>query len=1182
MKKFAILFSVFALSLACVFASCGKKESYTVTLKANYSEGQDQTLTMEEGSVLNDVEFPVRKGYELSFWSFDAEGNQRLAFPLEIDKNYTLYAQWKVNENANTEYNFSFSLGGGSGKTPDNIVGKPNESIALPDENGFSRDYHIFAGWKDTKGNIYEGGANYTVTGDETFTAVWSRAVEVSFDLDGGSGEAPAALKVAANGNITLPACDTAKDGYSFDGWLYNGVRYAVGAEVALSDDEEVTLFAAWKGRYTISFDPDFDGASVPENIVSNTGSDEYLPEITEKRDDFAFDGWTDGVNVYTDYYTVGYGDVVLKAVWKDTTYTVTFKDWDGGVITEQKVSLGENPVEPDVFVNKLSEFAGWDKDLSSITGETVVTAKYNVEFSPVSYFKFAKSGFYYYITDTGALYDADRPTSIVFPASYNGLPVAGIVDNSDFRNAPYYRDFSLREVYFPSNWTMIGQYAFFGATGLSQISFGENSVIKSLGYGTFYECDALVDIVLPASLENIGESTFTQSAKLRSVRFEEGSKLKTIGNRAFGNCFELVSIDLPAGLDFIDQSAFYYCVKLESIVLPDSVTEIAAFAFSGCYALSSVNIGENSKLDTLGTHVFSSCKALKEIYLPAGITTVPYKAFQSCGALEKVTLAGNITEIGEFAFESCNSLIMLNSDVEGVANIPESVVTIDNYAFCMTGSLVSVNFGENSKLQKLGMYMFAGDNPTYKYEEPMPMSLEKLVLPVSLKEIGENLLYKNFSVQSIEVAAGNTVYESDGMGLYVSATKNLLAYAAGNPATEYTVLGGTKILPYTFYNAQTTKVVLPDTVREIGDFAFAESALTNIDLGENVTLLGEQAFSGSKLTSVVLPANLTAVSVGAFAFCEDLESVTFAADSKIKSVEEGAFASCTALKSIDFGENGSLEYIGQEALAYTGLESVVIPATVTEIGRSSFANNEFLSSVTIEENSSLKTIGVDAFAYNTKLTSFRMPASVQSWGEYSFQFTSALKDFTFEEGFSLAKLPNGVFHTSGLSQIELPDSINEIGEYAFAFTNFVSFETSVDAVGKYAFYHASSLESITFTGGVTQFGIHTFSECGKLTTVILPETLSYIGNFSFNKCSSLQEIVLPASVDQLGMSAFRDCTALEKVTLKKNGVTATDGTAFGGCNALAEIHVPANVVQLYKSDAGWLNFASIIVGDPV
>ena len=47
MKKFAVIFSVFALSLACVFAACGNKTAFDVNLKANYEGGQDRVLTLE-------------------------------------------------------------------------------------------------------------------------------------------------------------------------------------------------------------------------------------------------------------------------------------------------------------------------------------------------------------------------------------------------------------------------------------------------------------------------------------------------------------------------------------------------------------------------------------------------------------------------------------------------------------------------------------------------------------------------------------------------------------------------------------------------------------------------------------------------------------------------------------------------------------------------------------------------------------------------------------------------------------------------------------------------------------------------------------------------------------------------------------------------------------------------------
>lgn len=1180
MKKFAVIFSVFALSLACVFAACGNKTAFDVNLKANYEGGQDRVLTLEEGKVLNSVEFDERDGFTLSFWSYDAQGAERVAFPLVVDKPYTLYAQWQP-DGPKAEYTVSFALNGGVGETPASLTCVEGGSVVLPTGDGFTRDYHIFVGWKASDGKVYGGGTSFSAQKNETLTAEWASAAEISFDLNGGVGTAPEAMKVAAESAIVLPDSSATKDGFTFDGWLYNGVRYAAGAEIRLGDEQEVIIFAAWKGEYTVSFDPDYEGAETPAAMKGSTGSDiTPLPKLTVQREGYAFAGWTDGRNTYTDFYTIGYGDVTLKAVWKDTTFTITYKDWDGGVIYEQKVPLDTQPQEPSLFVNKLSEFTGWDKDISSLTGDAVVTAQYSVEFSPVDYFKFAKNGNVYYITDTGALYDADRPSSIVFPASYNGLAVAGLLAHSDFREAPYYRDFSLREVYFPSNWTTIGENAFYGATSVEKITFGKNSVIKSLGRNAFREC-GVTEVVLPASLETLGDSLFSRSETLKSVRFEAGSALKTVSSRAFDNCAKLETVELPETVTEIGSSAFYYCVSLTEINFPAAVKQVGDYAFSSCSSLAVLDIPADSQLESIGTSSFSFMYQLTEIALPAGVTVLPYKAFQSCKALEKVTLGGSVTEIGDYAFESCYTLSMLNSDTAGMINIPASVAAIGDYAFCMASSMVNVDFGENSELVSLGIYSFAGNNPQWSDIAPVDMSLEKLTLPASLKTLGENALYLNFSVKTIEVDAGNTAFTSDGKGLYDKATGNLLAYAIGNEAAEYTVTGGTEIPAYAFYSSEYLKtVVLPASIRKIGDFAFAYSSVASINLGESISELGEQAFRSSKLTAITLPANLAAVSIGAFAYCADLESVTFADNSKIKTLEEGAFASCEALASIDFGEGGCLEVIGKEALANTGLTSLVVPATVKEIGAFGIDNNANLGSIVFAEGTVLETIGDDAFAYNDKLATFTMPASVKNWGEYTFQFCLSLTEFKFADGFSLTKLPYGTFHTSGLSAIDLPDCISEIGEYAFAFTNFTSFETDVDAIGKYAFYHAQKLEKVVFTGNVTTFGIHTFSECTALASVTLPETLEYIGNFSFNNCKSLTEIVIPASVNTLGMSAFLNCMALEKVTLLKNGVTAAESSTFSGCTALKELHVPAAVKALYVKDAAWLQYADLFVGD--
>lgn len=103
-------------------------------------------------------------------------------------------------------------------------------------------------------------------------------------------------MKVAAESAIVLPDSSATKDGFTFDGWLYNGVRYAAGAEIRLGDEQEVIIFAAWKGEYTVSFDPDYEGAETPAAMKGSTGSDiTPLPKLTVQREGYAFAGWTDG-----------------------------------------------------------------------------------------------------------------------------------------------------------------------------------------------------------------------------------------------------------------------------------------------------------------------------------------------------------------------------------------------------------------------------------------------------------------------------------------------------------------------------------------------------------------------------------------------------------------------------------------------------------------------------------------------------------------------------------------------------------------------------------------------------------------------------------------------------------------------------------------------------------------------
>ena len=94
----------------------------------------------------------------------------------------------------------------------------------------------------------------------------------------------------------------------------------------------------------------------------------------------YTFIGWDKDIVATT-------GEAVYKAVYSETVnvYTVTFADEDGTVLEQIQLPYGETPVfskdEPtkEGDVEKTYEFAGWDKDITSVVGDVTYTAKYNV-----------------------------------------------------------------------------------------------------------------------------------------------------------------------------------------------------------------------------------------------------------------------------------------------------------------------------------------------------------------------------------------------------------------------------------------------------------------------------------------------------------------------------------------------------------------------------------------------------------------------------------------------------------------------------------------------------------------------------------------------------------------------------------------------------------------------------------
>ena len=142
----------------------------------------------------------------------------------------------------------------------------------------------------------------------------------------------------------------------------------------------------------------------------------------------------------------------------------------------------------------------------------------------------------------------------------------------------------------------------------------------------------------------------------------------------------------------------------------------------------------------------------------------------------------------------------------------------------------------------------------------------------------------------------------------------------------------------YLFDNGDIKHVNIPEDCLDIGAYAFTNCfQLDNVVLPPDLQSIGKSAFKYTGLTSIKIPQNVSTIWANAFCFCENLEKVEFAENSKCWLIERNAFRGCKKLQSITLPDN--LRALGDNAFAACyELKEIDFPESVREIGDNIFA----------------------------------------------------------------------------------------------------------------------------------------------------------------------------------------------------------------------------------------------------
>ena len=289
--------------------------------------------------------------------------------------------------------------------------------------------------------------------------------------------------------------------------------------------------------------------------------------------------------------------------------------------------------------------------------------------------------------------YNSTAIVSITIPDSVT------FIESSSFENCT-----SLKSVMIPGSVASIGDWAFQKCTSLKSVTISDG--VTSIGDGAFDGCTSLTSITIPDSVTSLGRWLFddcnnptihcsvdSYAAKYaaangitceltKATKSASGTKrkksaptpttdfsidgttlFKYVGTggavvvpegvtkiKAFAfDESNITSITLPQSLKEIAKYAFADCKQLKKIDLPNSVTSVSEYVFSNCTSLKSATWSKNAK--TVPSHAFNNCKSLVQVRLPEGVTEIAESAFYSCEKLSDIYLPTSLCEIGRFAF---------------------------------------------------------------------------------------------------------------------------------------------------------------------------------------------------------------------------------------------------------------------------------------------------------------------------------------------------------------------------------------------------------------------------------------------------------------------------------------------------------------------------------------------------
>lgn len=400
-------------------------------------------------------------------------------------------------------------------------------------------------------------------------------------------------------------------------------------------------------------------------------------------------------------------------------------------------------------------------------------------------------------------------------------------------------------------------------------------------------------------------------------------------------------------------------------------------------------------------------------------------------------------------------------------------------------------------------------------------------------------------------------------------------------------------------------RILLPASLKQIGNRAFLGSSLLVIDIPPSVSRVGRMAFQACPYLKRVYIYGEPMLGRDAFKNTDKLSAV-YVESSTPFAIDANAFSNydfSLKVHNYDAYKNDAIWGKNEHIFSFYGKLVYASPVTFNlDIPGQLSQNVPWYKKIDIEKISDLKITG-------------KMYASDISWlssyvmGNNSI-ISGTLKRLDLSEAELIIsdnpednKLGGEVLSAGAISAnifndfcymdyLGLPNGISGISPRCFGFGSGpieITIPKTVKYIDQLAFCDNKDISVVDIKGGdMTSIGTIAFSNCSSLISISLPDNIETIDHACFRNCTSLREVILPWYVSDLS-GTFDGCTSLERVrighaekpttigdytffrcTSLKEVYAASTITSFGdrcfeGCTSLETFYMPASVNEIGK-----------------